>query len=129
MCYTAKKASDPNLVSPMTPASSSGIGLSGDSSTSGLGQDSTTDEFATPKGNTPSIPDTLPFTNPTLPSVAEDGQTDMLIKLTNDLNKAIRQRDINAFQYADKHITRSTISTISIDIWIFQLYVHQYLQF
>ena len=106
MSHTAKKASDPNLSSPLTPAPAGGISL-GDESSSG-GQESTIEEFATPKGNTPMIPEMLPLKSngPMVggdePSPAKD-QSDVLIKLTNDLNKAIRQRDINTFQYVHTH--------------------------
>ena len=97
---TAKKASDPNLASPMTPVPSGSIGL-GEDSSAGLVQDSITEEFGTPKGNTPMIPERLPLTSngPSAVGADADNQSDVLIKLTSDLNKAIRQRDINAFQY------------------------------
>ena len=106
MSHTAKKASDPNLASPLTPASSGGIGL-GDESSSGLGQDSTIEEFATPKGNTPMIPERLPLKSDSLAAGVESlaaDQNEVLIKLTNDLNKAIRQRDISAFQYVQYNL-------------------------
>ena len=96
MSHTAKKASDPNLASPLTPAPA---GL-GDESSSGLGQDSIIEEFATPKSNTPTIPERLPLKgNGPVVSIPVEDQNELLIKLTSDLNKAIRQRDINAFQY------------------------------
>lgn len=83
-----KKASDPNLASPLTPAP-----LLSDDTPSGLGQESVIEEFSTPKSNTP-MGLNIPLKDP----VAEDN-TDTLLQLTSDLNKAVQQRDISAFQY------------------------------
>lgn len=98
-----KKASDPNLGSPLTPAPPSGI----DDHSSSLCQENIVEGFPTPKAGTPKIPGRLPInTNEQLPTrvepsttVGDDIDADVLIQLTNNLNKAISQRDINAFQY------------------------------
>ena len=93
---TAKKTSDPNLASPLTPAPpSGGISLSDEGSGS-LGHEGIVEEYATPKSNTPVVPPGgLPLSNQS----TTDDHTDTLIQLTNNLNQAIRQRDINSFQW------------------------------
>lgn len=76
----AKKSSDPNLPSPLTPATPS--------------VEDVIEEFTTPKANTP---ERLPLKiKPSATDSVSDDHT--LIQLTNDFNKAIRERDINAFQ-------------------------------
>ena len=95
-----KKVSDPNLASPVTPAPPSG--LTDDHSC----QENIVEEFATPKACTPKTPGRLPLNNEQLTSrvepsttVGDDIDTDVLIQMTNNLNKAISQQDINTFRY------------------------------
>lgn len=85
----------------MTPATPLSITALGDhDSSSGLGGHETlTEEFSTPKSsNTPKIPERLPINDRPTVYESSDDHTDMLIQRTNQLNKAIRQRDMNSFQ-------------------------------
>ena len=69
------------------------------------------EQFTTPSSDTPKVPGKLPILPQPVNEELEN-DSEMLIQLTNDLNKAIRQRDFTAFQYVCDVCNSENISCV-----------------